>query len=152
MTVTVRTCKFKAERWSPPSHEKPTSDPVEILRAADPKEAQKCKEILQCSTSKTESPEPILPSANGLLYAAVEAWNSHYNLVLRPDDFWFAIVSPLCRYITANAEDLRSHFVDHDGKKKLQVEQYGGIETVDYGHFADQMADAIGKGCYAEVL
>lgn len=144
MPTTIRTCSFKAESWSPPSYGT-TSEPLEILQSADPDEAKKCEEIFQCSTSKTESPEPIVVTPNGLIHAVVEAWNRHYHLVLRPDDFWFAIVSQLSFYITANAEALRSHFVAHEGKKKLVVRQDGNMASVDYGLFANLMTDEIRK-------
>lgn len=145
MPVTIRTCNFKAETWKPPSSVKLTSDPHEILQAADPDEAAKCDQIWACSSPSTQSPKAIAASPNGLIHAVVEAWNNHYSLVLRPDDFWFAIISQLSFYITANAEALRSHFVAHDGKKGLEVEQIGTIRTVNYALFADAMADKIGE-------
>lgn len=145
MPVTIRTCNFKAETWTPPSSVKLTSDPLEILEAVDPLEAAKCDQVWACSTTATQPAEPIAASANGLIHAVIEAWNNHYNLILRPDDFWFAIVSQLSFYINANAEALRSHFVAHQGKKQLIVEQEGTIHTVDYALFADDMADEIGK-------
>ena len=145
MPVTIRTCDLKTKAWSTPDYGKYTSDPLEILQSTDPDEAKKCRGILQCSTSKAESPEPIVASPNGLIYALIQAWKGYHNLVLRPEDFWFVIVSQLSFYITANSETLRSHFVAHEGKKELHVKQYGTIETVDFGQFADQMADVIGE-------
>lgn len=145
MPITVRTCDFKAESWSPPSSEKYISEPLEILKSADPDEAKKCEKIFQCSTSKDVSPEPIVAGPNGLIHAAVEAWNKHHNLVLRPEDFWFAILSQLSFYITANSEALRSHFVEHEEKKGLSVRQFGTIRNVDYSTFTAKMTEEIRK-------
>ncbi|KDQ55839.1 hypothetical protein JAAARDRAFT_208606 [Jaapia argillacea MUCL 33604] len=37
----------------------------------------------------------------------------------KPDDVWIAILTQLSFYINANAEELRSQFVAHEGKKQL---------------------------------
>ena len=45
--------------------------------------------------------------------------------------------------VNANAEKLRSHFVQHDGKKELVVHAVGTRYTVDFGALAHQMTDQL---------
>ncbi len=56
------------------------------------------------------------------LIAAVHfAFCDHRPLALSPDMFWLLIVQGLAQHINANPEEMRSHFVQHDGKVTLQV-------------------------------
>jgi hypothetical protein len=48
----------------------------------------------------------------GLVGAVFAAYNEHHNLILRPDDFWQAILTQFGFYVTGNAEQLRDRFVD----------------------------------------
>ncbi|CAG9983383.1 unnamed protein product [Clonostachys byssicola] len=56
---------------------------------------------------------------HGLIRAAYYAYSYHHNLVLRPEDIWFAILTQFSFYVNANSEKLRSSFVAHEGKKGL---------------------------------
>ncbi|SPO01691.1 uncharacterized protein DNG_04364 [Cephalotrichum gorgonifer] len=152
MPVTVQTYNFEAKTWSPPKQGPFTSDNSEILRCADITEYNKCKEVLQCTTSKTPSPTPIVASPNGFLGGIIDAWKRHHDLVLRPEDFRFVIVSQLSFYINANSEALRSYFVTHKGKKELAVEQDGTTQSVEYSLFANMMTGKIKENTVAAVL
>jgi hypothetical protein len=55
--------------------------------------------------------------------AFLYAYNSHEDIVLSPDDIWMMICIYFSKYVNQNAEKLRSLFVDHQGQKKLTVEQ-----------------------------
>jgi hypothetical protein len=141
MPVTIVTCDLQPRPWP----EKLVTDPTELLRVASRDDADKCENMIASSlSSASTTPEGIIPSKNGLVEAAVHAWNHHNNLVLRPDDFWIAILSQLNFYIDKHAEHLRDFFVSHEGKKALEVRQVATIESADYTLFADLMADAIG--------
>ncbi|GAQ85233.1 hypothetical protein KFL_002250130 [Klebsormidium nitens] len=63
-----------------------------------------------------------LGMSNGLAAACVSAWNCHYNLELSPDG--------LAAHVNANAEKLRSIFVNHEGKKDilLHYPRYGDLD------------------------
>lgn len=56
---------------------------------------------------------------HGLVRAAYHAYSSHHHLVLRPEDIWFAVLTQFSFFVNAHAEELRSSFVAHDGKKGL---------------------------------
>ena len=52
-------------------------------------------------------------------------------------------ISHLDASVNANAEKLRSQFVQHEGKKEIVVEAVGTRYTVDYGALAHQMTDQL---------
>ena len=58
---------------------------------------------------------------NAFVAAVNEAYANHYPLVLTPDAIWMCIAQGLAQHINANAEKLRSMFVEHEGKKEIQV-------------------------------
>ena len=67
-----------------------------------------------------------------LLGTILHAWNYHYDLTLKPDDLWTSIALSLSKYISHNAEQLRSVFVDHEGKKELVAIDIGSAATYDW--------------------
>lgn len=56
-----------------------------------------------------------------LMGAVHLAYAYHHPLVLSPDIVWLTITQGLARHIQENAEQLRSHFVSHQGKVTLKV-------------------------------
>lgn len=74
----------------------------------------------------------VIPLKQGLVGLVSEAYCKHHNLVLRPDDIWQAILTQFSFYVNAHAEELRSKFVPHEGKKELVVQDGGGLFTTDH--------------------
>lgn len=109
-----------------------------------------CKELLQSSLRDPGS--DFSPSGNGFVDTVTEAYNHHHHLVIRPDDIWQAILTQLSFYINAHAEELRSKFVAHEGKKELEVTANGSRYTVDYGDMAKQMSELLKKNVVDETL
>ena len=58
---------------------------------------------------------------NGLFGAFLDAYNSHGDVKITPDDIWIAIMIYFSKYVSNNAGQLRAAFVQHEGKKKLTV-------------------------------
>ncbi|KAJ2904245.1 hypothetical protein MKZ38_008456 [Zalerion maritima] len=85
-----------------------------------------------------ESNGRILSSKNGFVNACIDAYNDHHNLVIRPEDVWFAILSQLSIYVNHNAEALRNQFVNHEGRDDLFIE-VDDMEKVDNGEMAVMM-------------
>jgi len=81
--------------------------------------------------------------ANGLVGGVLRAYNYHHNLILRPDDFWVAILTQLSFYVNARAEQLRDKFVDFQEKKELIVYGGGTLLTADYDSLVDQLTQQI---------
>jgi hypothetical protein len=82
---------------------------------------------------------------NGLVHTVVDAYNRHHALVLRPDDIWLCILTQFNLFVNGEgrAEQLRSVFVAHEGKKALQIEGDGTRYTADYGDMAKRMTQLI---------
>lgn len=67
------------------------------------------RDIVQSSFSTlSRTTSTTYAAKNGLVFACLEAYNNHHNLVLRPDDIWIAILTQLSAHLNANATTLRS--------------------------------------------
>jgi Domain of unknown function (DUF4419) len=120
-------------------HRQPAENSRDLLKQACSKEEKRCHELLQ-SSFDTDLPSAVLPSTNGFVFAAIEAYNRHHHLEISPEDIWFAILSQLSLYINKNAEDTREKFVAHEGKKDLTVTFLSGTRySVDFAVFAHEM-------------
>ncbi|KAK6543675.1 hypothetical protein TWF694_000412 [Orbilia ellipsospora] len=93
-----------------------------------------CKEIFQSTfTENLLNSRHVHPSSSSFVYAAINAYNYHHHLVIRPDDVWITILTQFSIYVNDHAEELRSMFVNHEGQKKLVVQAAGSRYTVDFG-------------------
>ena len=82
----------------------------------------------------------------GLFAAIITAYNNHWKLRTSPDDWWFCVIKRVACAIDKNAEkeSVRRMFVDHEGKKTIQVVVPDtSIYTADYSWIFDQMAKGI---------
>lgn len=115
-----------------------------LLQDACPSEYKQSEKILQTSFSKSMLQENyITPAAHGFVTSMIRAYSNHHPISIRPEDVWFAILSQVGFYIIEHGEELRSFFVAHEGKKKLEVRREGTVETVDFGDLAKEMTDLI---------
>ncbi|KAL1793808.1 hypothetical protein ACET3X_007229 [Alternaria dauci] len=131
MPVTVRPASHPARRLVP----RAANSAEELSKASCPTDAGRCKRIIRPPTTDFTRLN-IIPSSNGLVMAAYEAYSHHHHLIIRPEDVWFTILTQISFYINAHAEELRSSFVSHTGKKELTVTDAGSIETIDAGKLA----------------
>ena len=51
------------------------------------------------------------------------AYSNHYPLTISPDMIWLMIAQGFANHVNENAEALRHHFVDFQGKKELKVQR-----------------------------
>lgn len=142
MPVTFKVAKHEAEKW----WAQKATTPEEFLERTSPRDYRRSKRIVQSSFEKLPfydthdlQDRHITPSENGLVRAIFSAYSSHYNLVLRPEDVWFSILSQLGFYVNAHAEELRSYFVSHEGQKELTVKS----AIRDFGALAMAMTEQI---------
>jgi len=77
------------------------------------------------------------------LQAFLQAYNTHGDIVLSPDDIWFQVLSQVAKYINSNAEALRSKFVSHQDKKFLSVTTPLGVGEECWKEFFVLMKEAI---------
>ncbi|CAL8143483.1 unnamed protein product [Orchesella dallaii] len=81
----------------------------------------------------------------GFVTTVVESYSNHFNLVIRPDDIWAAIMTQFSFYLNKNAEKYRSKFVTFEGQRNLVLETVGTLRTVSYSWFVNAMTDEIDK-------
>ena len=114
------------------------------------KDVPEINEILQAPLIPQFGPSgsPLsgfMTKGNGLVHTIAEAYNQHHVLVLRPDDIWLCILTQFNLFVNGEgrAEQLRSVFVAHEGKKELEITGGGNRYTLDYGNMAKQMTQLI---------
>ena len=110
----------------------------------------------------------IYVGGNGFLVACVTAFAQHLPLKLSPDHIWSLITYAFAKHVDKNAEELRSKFVSHQGKKRLLVETPGNFRMSDptnsgsgaspeewehfvFGEFSEQIRQHIGDKTHATV-
>lgn len=114
---------------------------VESAKDRRSEKNQKKKHLTIIQSSKDPTDDAVMPGRQGLVSAITHAYNTHHNLILRPDDVWQAILTQFSFYVTGHAEELRDRFVDFKGKKTLVVTTVGTLWTVDFGKMANRMVD-----------
>jgi hypothetical protein len=87
--------------------------------------------------------EFIFPDNNGFVHSAMNAYNQHYHLKIRPEDIWLAILTQLSSYINAHAEELRGSFVAHEGKRELRIYDFGTRFDCDWAAFASSITNLL---------
>merc|ERR1719367_2328164 len=87
----------------------------------------------------------------GFLSTVYEAYSNHYNLRTGPEDWWYTIIQTVALAIDDNSKSdaVRKFFVQHEGKKELEVivtgEQLSNISSIDYSWLFDQFSKEIEK-------
>lgn len=90
-------------------------------------------------------------TTHNLVFAVNTAYDKHLPLVLSPDMLWLMISQGLSTHINNNAGELRSQFVNFEGKKELVVEENSFVKGGNndwphmFGEFSKQIAGYIGK-------
>ncbi|KAJ7728336.1 hypothetical protein B0H16DRAFT_1665514 [Mycena metata] len=122
----------------------------EILAGSCRQESANAKDILQFGFSGVEQSGSrdstgkildVFPDRNGFIGTAIQAYNEHRALVIRPDDVWLAILCQFNFFVNANAELLRANFVAHEGKQDLVIE----ADIADFASMARRMVGEIEK-------
>jgi len=86
-----------------------------------------------------------LSHQNTVYAALLEAYNTHQDLVLSPDDIWMVVCLQFSKHVNKHAEALREHFVSHQGKKKLEVTTWNDSEESEWGEFFSLMRGKIAQ-------
>lgn len=138
MPVTLNIVDHPVTGWTQPK--RPSAE--ELLQHAAPRQHVRHKGIVQTSFVPSELKYGyVSASENGFVWAAYHAYSNHHHLRIRPEDVWFAILTQISFFINAHAEELRSFFVAHQGKKKLEAIS----EIADFALLAVQMGELIGS-------
>ena len=106
--------KKTSEAWSVPYRR--------FNRRTSKSEEPENRPIIQSSFGDLDHATAVIPYGNGMVNGIIRAFQQDLHLVLRPDDVWLSILTQFSMFVNANAEQLRAHFVDHEGKKKLIID------------------------------
>ncbi|KAI1758027.1 hypothetical protein F4782DRAFT_544413 [Xylaria castorea] len=131
MPVTIKTADHEASLIAANSG---YDYPKAIINDLEPQ--KRIGDLLQSSLDD-EFPPVLIANNNGFVNAIVEAFDRHRHLVVRPEDIWLAILTQFSSYVNAHGEELRSHFVAHEGQKELVI-KYDGADrySIDFADFA----------------
>ncbi|KAG5809005.1 hypothetical protein H9Q74_011489 [Fusarium xylarioides] len=142
MAVTFSVVNHPATTWK--ASKVVTTD--SLLEETSPRDYHRCQRIIRTSFTPALLQENyISPSENGFVWSAYHAYSQHHHLTIRPEDVWFSILTQISFFINANAEELRSFFVAHEGKKELTVFEAGTLESANIGALAQQLAGLVSK-------
>lgn len=136
MPVTFHPANHKASQVSTNGESYAAKTSKDLLSLCSDEEYRNCELIIQSSFSDSIlGHRTVQASDNGFVRAVIDAYSGHHNLLIRPDDVWLAILTQFNIYVNAHPEDLRHHFVAHEGKKDLEVGAIGSTETYDWAKF-----------------
>lgn len=142
MPVTINIAKHAASLYQPLVKLRGPCGNLFERSCAD--QAEKCAQIIQSSFHLNMD---LQPSSNGFIEGAVRAYSGHHNLLIRPEDVWFAILTQLSIFINKHSQEMRGKFVvpTQTGKKTLEVLEVGNRFTVDNGLMAEKMTHLVQK-------
>ncbi|CAG8934971.1 unnamed protein product [Penicillium salamii] len=128
MPVTIRVTDYAPSRWR--------GDRISELKSIFKDKDMDPESVLESSLTKASlDASHISSSPNGFVCAVLKAYNHRHNLILRPQDVWFAILSQIgISNIRDNESDLK---MPHEKKKVLSV-TVKGVKRF-YGKMASLM-------------
>jgi len=86
---------------------------------------------------------------NGLMLATYYAYINHYPLKISVSDFILMIAQGLATHMEIHAEDVRPHFVNHEGQEAITIDRFefsgeGGNDwSTVFGQFADKVKEKV---------
>ena len=78
-------------------------------------------EKVRIEAMSTSRENVVHAGSNGFVMALVTAFAEHLPLTLAPDHIWILISYAFAKHVDIHAEKLRKNFVQHEGKKRLEV-------------------------------
>ncbi|KAI2721080.1 hypothetical protein DTO012A7_5290 [Penicillium roqueforti] len=149
MPITLTTAAHCPRKWETPK----VSTAEELFKRSCPKDHERSRKLIQSSFQPSLfRTSHVSASRHGFVWAVFLAYSDHHNLIIRPEDVWFSILTQLSFFVNAHAEELRSFFVSHEGQKALEVIEVGTIHSADFGALALRMTRLIEKSVVDEEL
>jgi len=130
--------------------------PVKKKNKKDPygKKNKSKEQEIQIEVTNLRKYDNYVDSRNDFVGTVINAFDRHYPLSLRADDIWILLAYGFSRYMDEHAEEVREHFVSHEGKKilKVQVDHFtvGGMSPEDWERdvfpdFSRQIRENVGE-------
>ena len=81
----------------------------------------------------------------GFFSAILACYNNHWVLKTSPDDWWNVIARNVAQHVDENGEKnkVRDFFVDHQGKKTIEIFLPGRLDQIEYDWLFNQFSAAI---------
>lgn len=95
--------------------------PDSLLGESSPKHAIEHLLRSRVEACSEYSGRVVSTNYHAFMAALHAAFVDHRPFVLSPDMVWLLIAQGFANHVNEHAEELRSHFVSHEGKKKLEV-------------------------------
>jgi hypothetical protein len=155
----------KRQAAAAPASVCPAKLPAEAFASADPSATTFPVESVELPTDRwpTVAPSQLLAEYGAILSTSVDrslvdfgahpvlqgylkAFREHRPITISPDIIWLLIVQGLTHHIAANSEDLRSMFVQFDGKKQLTMRRRDlKPDTATRDDWASMFRDFVGQ-------
>eukprot|EP00111_Clytia_hemisphaerica_P002244 TCONS_00006290-protein len=107
----------------PKSYGKNHSRMFEPQQGQSLEEAWKQHGIIEAMSDAPKNVVETFTKQNLLVKSVHAAFYGHHPLILSPDVIWLTIAQGLANHIDQNAEELRKKFVNHEGKKEIEIER-----------------------------
>jgi hypothetical protein len=100
--------------------------------------------ILQSSFKNLSSRDGVTNQGNAFVIGILRAFQQDLHLILRLDDLWLAILTQFSLFVKGTSEELRKHFVAHDGQEDLLIDiSPRSVRGITMVHFAQAMTKLI---------
>jgi len=88
---------------------------------------------------------------NGLIVSWHLAFAHHYTVRMSPDDILMNIINQIAIHVSLNPEKYRGIFVDHDGKKQININS-DDVKEKNWGKILKDFCDQIQKSVHEDVF
>lgn len=79
----------------------------------------------------------------GFVNSVLNAYNNHYNLVIRPDDIWGAIITQFSFYINKHAKEFEGKFFKRERKPDFEIILSGSLRSLRSKIFQDLVSSQL---------
>ncbi|OQE35427.1 hypothetical protein PENCOP_c013G03443 [Penicillium coprophilum] len=142
MPITLTTAAHPPRKWETPR----VCTAKELFARSCRKDQRQSRKLIQSSFPRNTFREShVSASQHGFVCAVFNAYSYYHDLIIRPEDALFFILTQFILVVNSDAEELRFLFVSHEGKKELEVITVGTIDGVDLGVSVLQMTRLIEK-------
>jgi len=103
----------------------------------------------------------VYAGSDGFLRACLYSFARHLPLAISPDHIWTLVTYAFAKHFEKNAEELRTHFVQHEYKKRIEVRadelRLGATPPEDwerlvFPQFSEEIMKHIGENVHGKIV
>lgn len=93
----------------------------------------------------TDVPNVYFDEDWGLFSSVLASYNNHWALRTGPEDWWTVVLRKVAQEVADKGDNpkVRDLFVEHQGKKEININVGGSLSNLDYSWLFDQFSGAI---------